>query len=359
MGPNAHSIGAHRLGRSLLRFVALVALMLASSPNAAWQYQSPALEPQGRFRICPATSKDQSDFSGLRVKSREMLFHPASRSAKQLAAQSGAESQAVPKTFLDMTPAELSKAVPELKHLKSPTSKDSLPLILERVGATVADFFENFSNTTCTEHIISAVDTPLKSVAHHYDLKSNYVALAERGSDKTLLRESRTDSKGEPIQPRGAIVTTGFVALLAHFHPAYQSDSQFRYLGRELVKGQSSCVIAFAQRPGVARKVGRVTFDGKAGIVLAQGVAWVDPVTFRILRLRTDIEQPDLHVGLQNETTEVEYSEVTFKEGGKTLWLPREVTVRGQLNKYRFLNHHAYSDYRLFVVSTEEKPKNP
>jgi hypothetical protein len=329
--------------------------MLATNPGAAWQYLSPAIEPHGCVGVFTATGQDQSDFTDRRVKSHEVLFHPAPRSPQQLAGQSGPESQGFLKTFLDMTPAELSKAVPELKHLKPAKSQDTLPLILERVGATVSDFFDNFSNATCTEHVVSSVDTPLKSVAHHYDVKFNYVALVERGSDKTLLRESRTDSKGEPIQPRGAIVTTGFVALLAHFHPTYQRDSRFRYLGREVVKGQSSCVVAFVQRPGVARKVGRVTFDGKAGIVLAQGVAWIDPVNFRILRLRTDIEQPDLHVGLQNETTEVEYSEVTFKEGGKTLWLPREVTVRGQLNKYRFLNHHAYSDYRLFVVKTEEK----
>ena len=50
---------------------------------------------------------------------------------------------------------------------------------------------------------------------------------------------------------------------------------------------------------------------------------------------------------------------MTFKQGGKTLWLPREVTVSGQLNKYMFHNRHSYSDYRLFIVHTEEKQKSP
>jgi hypothetical protein len=126
-----------------------------------------------------------------------------------------------------------------------------------------------------------------------------------------------------------------------------------------VVKGQSTYVVTFAQRPGVARQAGRVAFDDKAGFVFAQGVAWIDPARFRILRLRTDIQQPELNVGLQRETTEVEYSEVTFKQGGKTLWLPREVTVSGQLNQYIFQNQHRYSDYRLFIVQTEEKQKSP
>ena len=205
-------------------------------------------------------------------------------------------------------------------------------MILERVGATVADFFDNFSNTTCSEHVISTVDSPYAAERpQHYEGKFNYVALVKPGTDKTRLQEFRTDSKGEPAKLGGAVVTSGFVSLPAHFHPAYQRDSRFRYLGRELVKGQNTYVVAFAQRPGVARQAGRVTFSDKTGFVFVQGVAWIDPVSFRILRLRTEIQQPELNVGLQRETTEVEYSEVTFKQGGKTLWLPREVTVSGQL----------------------------
>jgi hypothetical protein len=255
-----------------------------------------------------------------------------------------------------MTPAELAKQVPELKHLEAAESQDMLPMILERVGATVVDFFDNFSNTTCTEHIISAVDTPLKTLESHYNARFNYVALVKPGADKTRLQEYRTDSKGEvvPFQSQDAAVTVGFVAMTAHFHPDYQRDSRFRYLGREVVEGQNTYVVAFAQRPEVARLLGGVEFEHKIAIVFLQGVAWIDPVSFRILRLRTDIQQPELSVGLQRETTQVDYFEVTFKQDGKTLWLPRQVTVNGQLNKYVFHNRHDYSDYRLFVVRTEE-----
>jgi len=355
MGRNALSIRTHGSGRGFFRFVAIAALMLASGPSGAFQRLTTGLKQEGRTPAGNYRSGSTDDHSIPRVD----LFHVAPRAPQQPAGRFAAESQGGPKMFVDMTPAELTRVVPELKQLKPTKNQDTLPLILQRVGATVADFFNNFSTATCTEHVTSAVDTPMASMAHHYDLKFNYVALAEAGTDKTRLREYRTDSKGEPVQIRGAVVTLGFVAMPALFHPDYQRDSRFQYLGREQWKGQSSLVVAFAQRPGVARQAGRVTFDERAGFVFEQGVAWIDPVNFRIIRLRTDIEQPELKVGLQRETTEVEYSEMTFKEGGKKLWVPREVTVIGELNKYKFHNRHSYSDYRLFVVRTEEKPKSP
>jgi hypothetical protein len=40
----------------------------------------------------------------------------------------------------------------------------------------------------------------------------------------------------------------------------------------------------------VARHTSRVEFEYETAIVFAQGVAWIDPASFRILRLRTDIQ---------------------------------------------------------------------
>jgi hypothetical protein len=273
-----------------------------------------------------------------------------------LAAQSTAEPQAS-KTLPEMTSSELAKTVPELKHLKPAKSQERLPLILQRVGAGVAEFFDNFSNTTCEEQILFTVERPKATEPVRYEGNFNYLALAKPGGDKTVLQEYRTDSKGVPVNVKGTVVTNGFVTLPGYFHPNNQKGSRFRFLGQQQVKGRSTLVVAFAQQPGVARQASRVAFDEKGAYVFVQGVAWIDPATDRILRLRTDVQRPELSVGLRWETTEVEYSEVTFKEGGKKLWLPREVTVGGQLKDYTFHNQHRYSDYRFFLVQTEDKQK--
>jgi hypothetical protein len=144
-----------------------------------------------------------------------------------------------------------------------------------------------------------------------------------------------------------------------NFHPDYQADSRFRYLGREEMEKQDTYVVAFAQRPKVARQTASVQYLGESGIVYLQGVAWIDPMSFRIVRLRTDIQQPESNVGLLKESIQVLYSEVSFAQGNETLWLPREVTVTGQLKEYLFHNQHRYSDYQVFKVQVEQKQDKP
>jgi hypothetical protein len=340
MRQSPEGVCARDLGRSLLLCVALSVGLLSASSGAAPQYSNPpevqALEGQ---------SHNVNPLLQLRV-------------APSLGTASGDESRDVPKTFVDMTPAELARAVPELNHLKPAESQNALPKILERAGSAVAAFFDNFPNTACTEHVTSNVHRVKLTGVLHYDNTYNYLALTEEGSMKGRLREYRTDAKGEPVQPDG-IVTFGFVALSVNFHPDYQADSRYRYLGREEMEKQDTYVVAFAQRPQVARQTASVQYLGQGGIVYLQGVAWIDPVSFRIVRLRTDIEQPESNVGLLKETIQVLYSEVSFGKSQETLWLPQEVTVTGQLKEYLFHNQHRYSDYRLFNVQVEQKLDKP
>lgn len=335
-------VGVCALGpcQCLLLCLALSVGLLSAGSRAASQNSNPpdvqALEGQShdanpllRFRLAPSQGTASAD-----------------------------ESREAPKTFVDMAPAELAGAVPELNHLKPAESQDALPKILERAGSAVAAFFDNFPNTTCTEHVTSHVHrVKLKGVLR-YDHTYNYLALAEEGSIKGRLREYRTNAQGEIVQPEG-IVTFGFVALSVNFHPDYQADSRYRYQGREEIEKQNTYVVAFAQRPQVARQTASVQYLGQGGTVYLQGVAWIDPVSFRIVRLRTDLEQPESNIGLQKETIQVLYSEVTFGKSGETLWLPLEVTVTGQLKQYVFHNQHRYSDYRLFNVQVEQKPDKP
>ena len=271
MGRSALSMRAHGLGPSLLRFVALAVLMLAGGRGAV-PLSARRLEIQAR-----ATTL-QCDFTGRQVNPHEALLCLPPRLLCQVTGYTGVESKSVPETFVDLTPPELAKQVHELKHLTSATSQALLPMILKRVGATVADFFDNFSNTTCSEHISSTVDTVPARLPLQYDGKFNYVALAKPGARKTRLEEFRTDSKSEVGQPKGGVVTVGFVSLAVHFHPAYQPDSRFRYLGRELVKGKNTYVVAFGQRPGVARQAQRVNqsegteaFEDKFGVTAMRG----------------------------------------------------------------------------------------
>ena len=331
---------ARDVGRSLFLCVAIWVGLLSFSSGAAPQNSNP-----------PAVQ-------ALEGQSHSFNPVPQLRVARSVVTASEDESRDVPKTFVEMTLAELANAVPELDHLKPAESQEALPKILQRAGSAVAAFFDNFPNTACTEHVTSVVHREKLKGVLRYDNTYNYLALAEEGAMKGRLREYRTNANGDIVQPDG-IVTFGFVALSVNFHPDYQADSRYRYLGREEMEKQNTYVVAFAQRPQVARQTASVQYLGQSGTVYLQGLAWIDPVNFRIVRLRTDIEQPESNVGLQKETIEVLYSEVNFGKSQETLWLPQDVTVTGQLKQFLFHNEHRYSDYRLFDVQVEQKQDKP
>jgi len=111
---------ARGLGRNLPPWVALTIWLLSTGYGAAPQGFVPPEVQSHRNRL------------------REVNLELQLQANRNLAQASGDESQEIPKTFVDMTPAELAKAIPELKHLELAENQDLLPQILTRTGAKVA-----------------------------------------------------------------------------------------------------------------------------------------------------------------------------------------------------------------------------
>ncbi len=94
---------------------------------------------------------------------------------------------------------------------------------------------------------------------------------------------------------------------------------------------------------------------------LSQGIAWIDPASHQVIRMRTDLLKPLPHVGLTILTTEISYARHRFSSSTKTFWLPGEVVVSFRFGGRDFRNTHRYSDYRLFSVESyeEREPVRP
>jgi hypothetical protein len=144
-----------------------------------------------------------------------------------------------------------------------------------------------------------------------------------------------------------------------HFYPDNQADSTFRYLGRQVINKRQTYVLAFAQIPGRAHLVGRISGKGISILVLIQGIAWIDSTSYQILRMRTDLLKSEEDIGPKRETTETEFREVRFKESAQVLWLPRDVVVKVDWRRNVYRNHHRYSNFKLFTVGTEQKVRTP
>lgn len=266
-------------------------------------------------------------------------------------------AESVSRSVVNQNLAELSQALPELKELEPANGQEELTSILQKVGERVEAFFRDFHNTISQEQIRQELLRREGGVSASSSQNFQYLLTTWPDKARPGLEEYRTDRKGARTYPGGSgegfMLTSGFASQAQFFLPAYQQESQFAYLGRQRIDGHENYVVAFAQRPEVARLLASFRASGTLALTLSQGVAWIDCGTYQINRLRTDLLCPLAKARLDRETTEIRYAEVHFKDAPLSLWLPREVVVtvewKGKLRR----NRHTYSDFHLFSVESK------
>ena len=148
-----------------------------------------------------------------------------------------------------MEHCEFLKAMPELEGLDPAANQDRLPLLLANTGQNVRMFFETLPETSAHEQI----DLERLDWAEHRKEEFNYLDVPRPVADGVGLDEFRTNAAGkraEPLALEHGFVTKGFASMIVHFHPLYQSESTFRYLGTQTTNGQWADVVYFAQIPG-------------------------------------------------------------------------------------------------------------
>ncbi len=266
-------------------------------------------------------------------------------------------------TIVDWSDKELNHALPGLKGLEPAANQEELPRILQKVGENVEEMYRDFLNTTSVERI-RQVRMGLDEVTEQSrDQHFNYLMLAKTEENMVGLEEYRTNRKGVRVEPQplsgGSVITKGFASISKGFLLRYQPDSRFRLLGRQKVQGVRTYVVAYAQIPVKAHLVGAFECEEGRALLLNQGVAWVDPVSYRILHYRSDLLAPRPDIYLERETTEVQFAEVRFKNVPAVFWLPREVVVTVQRKGQIYRNRHWYSGFKLFDVETEGKVEAP
>ncbi len=263
--------------------------------------------------------------------------------------------------WLDRPLRELMQFVPELQGLEPAQSQRPLPALLKSTGERVEMFFRAFNNTTSREHIRHAFLAKDGKPTFHFEREYQYLLTHWPNDSQPGLDEFRVEKSDERrIFPTGLITTHGFASMAVLFLPAFQEESRFMYLGRQPMDGYDTEVVAFAQIPAFARLRGAFGVrDQKPAFTLLQGIAWIDPRTHQIIRLRTDLLYPVPKVHLTRETTEVRYAPVRFKKSPTALWLPSEVVVTVEWKGRRVSNLHSYSDFELFNVESNWKAKAP
>jgi len=270
---------------------------------------------------------------------------------------------------------QLAKQIPQLKDLQPAQDQQELPLILQKAGGQVDDFFQHITDLTAHEEISLTrlrqerpYTKPELSGEHVHD---SYLILRHGGLGQTEFIEYRTDGKGDNfdqvVVQNGFLVTSGFALSCNYFSTGIQPESTFRYLGDEKIGQRDSYVVVFAQQPAKATLSIRMRGRSETPAhVLVQGVAWIDKSDFEIVRMRTDLLAPRKDVGLNQETTEITFNKVQLADVATPLWLPSSVKVyvefaphSGNVDEFYALsyhNEHRYTNYQRYRVSAKVLP---
>jgi len=316
------------------------------------------INAQTSFRLAPGTYRIREvvrDTGSKKTSALNCNVEVTASPPVQTAASAEPAAPAKPKKekknklMAEWSPAEFMKAMPELEGLDPAPGQDRLPTLLESAGRNVKLFFETLPETTAHEQInLDRIDW-----VEHRKEEFNYLDLPRPVAGGVGLDEFRTNAAGKRAEPQAlehGFVTKGFASMVVHFHPLYQSESAFRYLGTQSVNGHATEVVYFAQIPGKARVKQSLKTDIRSLQILIQGLAWIDSGNNQIVRMRTELLEPQGDPDLKVETTESRFTGVHFKDVPQPFWLPEEVTVTLNWQGMVFRNSHRYSNFQLFRV---------
>ena len=260
-------------------------------------------------------------------------------------------------TLIDWTPRQIHDC-PFLHKLRRAPSKDQLLVILERAAQTNSRLLQDFPRVACEEEVTSDVTLlgwakPSLAGAR----KFRYIVIPSPRGDLPGFEEYRTALDGSPPKLGNlAMLTSDFVFIGLYLSAAGQRDSKFRHFGIENIRHRDCQVVGFAQDPTKARIIATFTSRGASAAMPVQGVAWIDPQTFQVLRVTTWLLAPRPDVGLSAQTSTVDFFPVQPRGTARTLWLPRDVSVEGLCDGVHFHNTHHYSNFELFRVKSTIKP---
>lgn len=264
---------------------------------------------------------------------------------------------------------KLLKEMPELNGIRPANDQTELPKILRNTGAEVDEFFDDAVDLVADEEITQERSGGYGLAFVGRPVHDNYLIVREENGNHRDFDEFRMDEHGNRMdqlrEHPGFLVTSGFALICMHFSTSVQPESVFRYLGEQKLGQKETYVVAFAQRPEKATTAEMMVGpEGTLENLLTQGIAWIDKDSFHILRMRTDLLRPHPEVGLDQQTTKVNFCEVRLVDIATPLWLPKEVDVYLKLGKsperlfpLSFRNIHHYSDYRRYRVSVKMLPQ--
>jgi tetratricopeptide (TPR) repeat protein len=276
---------------------------------------------------------------------------PASTSESLAAAPEMNYVPDIPPTAILSLPLSVDDDVPPV----DPAATCQLPQVLEGVGHRLTEFVDGLERFSAKEQVVHDELDQTGARKKTYDHTFQYIATVNRPrKDAIILEESRDGTSSVTNFPLPMAVE-GLPAIGLIFHPEYSQDFAFTCEGLGQWRGQAAWQVRFEQRQNRPARIHDWVVDGQTYSTILKGRAWISAVSFRLVRLETDLVKsiPQIHLDYQHMA--IEYQPVSFRNGATQLWLPSTAEVYSRYRGHFFRQEHDFSDFLLYSVDVLRK----
>jgi len=286
--------------------------------------------------------------AGHRLMTRFVIMKPRPFHVRVPETLTAPPSSVAPAVQTSWMPPGLDEAVPYVdSNVECPLSH-----VLSGTGQRMKQFVGNLEKFTATERVEhSVVDGA--GVRHPPMVRNfDYVVMVSRTSTGVFLLDEYRNGSVDQAQFPANIATEGMPAIALLFHPLLASDFSFACEGLGQWEGHAAWQVHFVQRPDRPGRILSYSAGGKYSSLALKGRAWVDPGTFQLLRLESQLVQPVKELGLTEEHIVISYQPVQFRVLDQQLWLPQIAELYVERQAHRYYRRHTFSDFQLFTVET-------
>jgi hypothetical protein len=247
-------------------------------------------------------------------------------------------------------PHELERVVPPVDASAACT----LPKVLEGVAQRMEEFIGNLEKFAATERVEHYAVNGEKLRGSPDTRKFDYVVTVTQNRVGTFLLDEYRNGLSGPEQFPAHIATLGLPALALLFHPQLASDFNFACEGLGEWGGRPAWQVHFAQRGDRPVRMRAYVVNGKVSEVRLQGRAWIDPGSFQVMRMESELMEPIPQIELAAEHISVDYEQVQFRTQKIQIWLPRQGELYVERRGHRYYRKHTFSDFQIFNVDTSQ-----
>ena len=243
--------------------------------------------------------------------------------------------------------------------LAAAPAPEPLIRLLDRTGARVDQFWQDFASVSCLETVTQVKLEPSGKVLTRKQATFDYVILIQVSDADVTVDESRMQQGKPPkASERALLATSGFSTLALILHPHFQDSFQFAELQDGNQPGRPVRHVRFEHIRG-RRSPSVLQLRGREYPIEWRGEAWIDAATGAIARIHAELKAPMADVGMQKLSSDVSYSPVGLKGAAEAPWLPERATIEAATERQRWQNVHLFSRYRQFSVDTEVHTEAP